>query len=152
MCHQQEKFNKIMKIAGISPKEIKQSFDIEKNRKQAFKAGEGAGKSGSFFFFTKDNKFIVKTLQGSEKEALLSMLDDFIQYLENFANYSLIAKVFGVYTIKTNRYKAVDMIIMENTAQSINPSHHQMKFDMKGSTFQREAKFREDNFWLKKLH
>ena len=38
------------------------------NRNMIFKAGEGAGKSGCFFFFSHDNRFLIKTLRGSEKE------------------------------------------------------------------------------------
>ena len=38
------------------------SLDNVSNRKMIFKAGEGAGASGSFFFFSYDNKFIIKTL------------------------------------------------------------------------------------------
>jgi hypothetical protein len=40
-----------------------ESLDINKNREMIFKAGEGSGKSGSFFFFSKDNKFLIKTLK-----------------------------------------------------------------------------------------
>jgi 1-phosphatidylinositol-4-phosphate 5-kinase len=75
-----------MSIAGISPDRIRKSFSLEKNRKQVFKAGQAAGRSGSFFFFTYDRRFIVKTLQGSEKRVLLSILDDFIKYLEKNNN------------------------------------------------------------------
>jgi hypothetical protein len=32
------------------------------NRDAVFKAGEGAGASGSFFFFSHDRKFIIKTM------------------------------------------------------------------------------------------
>jgi hypothetical protein len=31
-----------------------------------FKAGEGAGRSGSFFFFSHDKKFIIKTMTNQE--------------------------------------------------------------------------------------
>jgi len=31
-----------------------------------FNAGEGAGRSGSFFFFSHDNKFIIKTITKME--------------------------------------------------------------------------------------
>ena len=41
---------------------IKASLSPKYNRSQIFKSGEGAGRSGSFFFFSHDNKFIVKTL------------------------------------------------------------------------------------------
>jgi hypothetical protein len=43
-----------------------------------FNAGEGAGASGSFFFFSSDNRFIIKTLQGKERSVLLRMLDDYV--------------------------------------------------------------------------
>lgn len=38
------------------------SLDIKQNREMIFKAGEGSGSSGSFFFFSKDNKFLIKTI------------------------------------------------------------------------------------------
>ena len=51
----------------ISINSLMESLDVNKNRKMIFKAGESAGKSGSFFFFSHDNKFIIKTLKGNEK-------------------------------------------------------------------------------------
>jgi len=36
------------------------------NRDMVFKAGEGAGRSGSFFFFSHDRKFIIKTMTKEE--------------------------------------------------------------------------------------
>jgi hypothetical protein len=36
------------------------------NTEQVFKAGEGAGRSGSFFFFSWDRKFIIKTMTQAE--------------------------------------------------------------------------------------
>jgi hypothetical protein len=56
-----------MKMDKILPEDIMKSLSIEKNRKMIFKAGQGAGKSGSFFFFSHDNRFLIKTLQGNEK-------------------------------------------------------------------------------------
>jgi 1-phosphatidylinositol-4-phosphate 5-kinase len=75
-----------MQIDGISPKDVEKSLDVQKNVSQAFKAGEGAGKSGSFFFFSKDNRFIIKTLKGNEKETMLSLLDDYILHIKNSDN------------------------------------------------------------------
>jgi len=56
-----------MSIDNIQPNDIMKSLDNEVNRKMIFKAGEGAGASGSFFFFSHDNKFLIKTLQGQER-------------------------------------------------------------------------------------
>ena len=69
-----------MEMDGISPSDIIKSLNIEQNIKNVFQAGEGAGQSGSFFFFSKDNKFLIKTLRGSEKRVLLNMVDDMITY------------------------------------------------------------------------
>ena len=55
-----------------------QSLDVEKNKEMIFKAGESSGKSGSFFFFSKDNRFIIKTLKAGEKYLLFNILDDYI--------------------------------------------------------------------------
>jgi hypothetical protein len=44
-----------------------------------FNAGEGAGQSGSFFFFSKDKKFLIKTMRGSEKTKMIEMLDEMIE-------------------------------------------------------------------------
>jgi hypothetical protein len=42
------------------------SLSPKYNRDKIFMAGEGAGKSGSFFFFSHDDKFVVKTVTKSE--------------------------------------------------------------------------------------
>jgi len=39
---------------GFSNEILRESLDPEANRKMVFKAGESQGKSGSFFFFSKD--------------------------------------------------------------------------------------------------
>ena len=49
-----------------SPEVLHQSLSPKYNRDMVFKAGEGAGRSGSFFFFSHDNKFIVKTMTEDE--------------------------------------------------------------------------------------
>lgn len=46
------------------------------NKNMVFKAGEGAGKSGSFFFFSHDRKFIIKTMTKSELKLMLRILPD----------------------------------------------------------------------------
>jgi hypothetical protein len=47
---------------------------VEINQDQVFQASEGAGggagRSGSFFFFSYDHRFIIKTLQTDELKVL----------------------------------------------------------------------------------
>jgi len=65
-----------------------------------FKAGEGAGRSGSFFFFSHDNKFIIKTMTDTEFKMYLKRLPAFGQHFKTNKN-SLLAKILGVYTVNT---------------------------------------------------
>lgn len=101
-----------MELDGITSKDIRESLNMEDNIQNVFKAGEGVGQSGSFFFFSKDNKFLIKTMRGSEKKVLLEMLDDLIIHFIKTSNESLLARIYGVFTIKTNVFKSVDVIVM----------------------------------------
>jgi hypothetical protein len=50
----EKKFHQIMELDDIHPSSIIDSLNIESNINNMFKAGEGAGASGSFFFFSKE--------------------------------------------------------------------------------------------------
>lgn len=56
-------------------------MDIEANVRKIKGAGEGAGKSGSFFFYSADSQFLIKTMSSGDKEALLKMIDDYVTFL-----------------------------------------------------------------------
>lgn len=77
-----------------------------------FKAGEGAGASGSFFFFSHDSKFLIKTMTNSEMKTLFDRLPAFINHFTQQENRSLIAKIYGVYTIKSNIFDDLNVMIM----------------------------------------
>jgi hypothetical protein len=84
-----------------------------------FKAGEGAGKSGSFFFFTHDNQFIIKTMKHDEVVIFLKFLPDYITHFEKNPK-SLLAKIFGVYSVRKEGLGEVHVMLMENTTQLQN--------------------------------
>ena len=84
-----------------SPQILLQSLSPDANRDQVFKAGEGAGRSGSFFFFSHDRKFIIKTMSKGELDLMLSILPGLCAHFKNHPE-SLLAKIFGVFTVKTN--------------------------------------------------
>ena len=69
-----DEFEKIRKLDDISNEILLDSLDIESNRKMVFRSGESAGLSGSFFFFSHDNKFIIKTLSSSDKKKLIEIM------------------------------------------------------------------------------
>ena len=103
---------------GITPKIMLDSLDIKKNREMIFKAGESSGSSGSFFFFSKDNRFLIKTINQQEKVLFFTMIDSYIEHLKT--NKSLIARIYGILSIKTEYFKNIDIIIMQNTSLLFN--------------------------------
>lgn len=87
------------------------------NRNSIFKAGEGAGKSGSFFFFSYDNKFLIKTLGSKEKSILMKNLDKYLDHIKKSKNKSLLCRIYGLYTIKTmDMFVPLDIVVMQNTS------------------------------------
>ena len=59
---------------------LEYSLSPESNRDQVFKAGEGAGRSGSFFFHSHDGKFIIKTISKGELKLLLEILPNLAEH------------------------------------------------------------------------
>lgn len=69
----------------------------------------------------------------------LSLLDDFAEhYRDN--KFSLLAKIFGVYTVKLEGTGSVHIMVMENTLQLKNPDELTHLFDLKGSWVDRRTK------------
>jgi len=56
------------------------------------------GKSGSFFFFSHDGKFLIKTMTLGDFKAFQSI---FMYYFEhvNLEPQSLLARIYGVYSV-----------------------------------------------------
>jgi len=118
---------------------FRESLAPKYNRDMVFKAGEGAGRSGSFFFFSHDRQFIIKTMTQGELDLYLKKLPAFAEHFANNKN-SLIAKIFGVFTVNTKFMKEVHVMLMENTMQLKNPTGLTHIFDLKGSLVDRKTK------------
>ena len=56
---------------------IKHSLNPTPNFESAMKAGESTGKSGSFFFFSSDKKFIIKTMFDYELDIFMEHIEDY---------------------------------------------------------------------------
>ena len=64
-----------------------------------FQSGEGAGKSGSFFFFSHDKKYLIKTMKKGELDVMLRILPHYLEHHRRNPD-SILAKIFGVFTLK----------------------------------------------------
>jgi 1-phosphatidylinositol-4-phosphate 5-kinase len=91
------------------------SLSPENNREQIFKAGESQGKSGSFFFFSYDKKFIIKTMTDGELQTFKAMFKDYYEYLIKKNKISLLARIYGIFTVQMEDIVPVHLILMGNT-------------------------------------
>ena len=64
--HRLYKFGELFKLYNLTLQMLEKSFSPKRNHDQVFNAGEGSGKSGSFFFLTHDKKFMIKTISKAE--------------------------------------------------------------------------------------
>ena len=93
------------------------------------------GASGSIFYLTYDDEFILKTVQHKEAEFLQKLLPGYYMNL-NQNPHTLLPKFFGMYMYQCNQ-KNIRVIIMNNLLPSNIKMH--LKFDLKGSTFKRKV-------------
>ncbi|XP_017776750.1 PREDICTED: phosphatidylinositol 4-phosphate 5-kinase type-1 alpha isoform X13 [Nicrophorus vespilloides] len=93
------------------------------------------GASGSIFYLTDDDEFIIKTVQHKEGEFLQKLLAGYYMNL-NQNPRTLLPKFFGLYCYQCNS-KNVRLVVMNNLLPSFVTLH--MKYDLKGSTYKRKA-------------
>ena len=74
-------------------------------------------------------------MRRNEKKILLGMLDDMIKHFKQVD--SLLVRIYGVFTIDTQCFGSVDIILMENCFRHRKKQNPFMLFDFKGSTYKR---------------
>ncbi|KAL9913919.1 phosphatidylinositol 4-phosphate 5-kinase type-1 alpha isoform X6 [Glossina fuscipes] len=94
------------------------------------------GASGSIFYLTDDDEFIIKTVQHKEGEFLQKLLPGYYMNL-NQNPRTLLPKFFGLYCLQSSNGKNIRLVVMNNLLPSYVKMH--LKYDLKGSTFKRKA-------------
>lgn len=89
-------FLKLRHHDGVTSKMIKKSLNPTPNFGSAKKAGESTGKSGSFFFFSFDKKFIIKTMFDHELDIFMEHIEDYFLHFHEHPN-SLMARIYGIF-------------------------------------------------------
>lgn len=103
------------------------------------------GKSGSFFYFSRDYRFIIKTIRHSEHKFLLRILKDYHEHVK--ANpHTLLSRFYGLHRVKLPHGRKIHFVIMNN----LFPPHRDIHetYDLKGSSLGRE--YPEDKAKVKK--
>lgn len=113
--HMIDDFRTLYELWGINNfTDFYESLSPKYNRDMIFKAGEGAGRSGSFFFFSHDQKFVVKTMTPEELQLMKKIMPKYKTHLTKNLN-SLLSKILGLFTIEAANFSTVHMMLMENT-------------------------------------
>ncbi|CAO3629424.1 unnamed protein product [Cunninghamella blakesleeana] len=92
------------------------------------------GKSGSFFYFSRDYRFIIKTIHRSEHAFMRKILNQYYEHCKQNPN-TLLCRIYGLHRIKLPRGKKIHFVVMGNVFPP-NKNVHET-YDLKGSTFGR---------------
>ncbi|XP_054573488.1 phosphatidylinositol 4-phosphate 5-kinase type-1 gamma isoform X6 [Eptesicus fuscus] len=97
------------------------------------------GASGSLFYVTSDDEFIIKTVMHKEAEFLQKLLPGYYMNL-NQNPRTLLPKFYGLYCVQSGG-KNIRVVVMNNILPRMVKMH--LKFDLKGSTYKRRASKKE---------
>ena len=130
-------FDKEDFIASISPQDFITELMI--SNQTIFEELCSTGRSGSLFYYTRDGKFIVKTIKRDEYKFIKQILPDYFRHLK--ANpLSLLPKFLGCYVltrkIKKKREKIYFIVMINVFATS---KHIHIRYDLKGSRIGRRV-------------
>uniref|UniRef100_A0ACD5XKR1 Uncharacterized protein n=2 Tax=Avena sativa TaxID=4498 RepID=A0ACD5XKR1_AVESA len=103
---------------------------------QALRELSSPGKSGSFFYLTSNDQYMIKTMKKAEVKIFLKMLRAYYNHVRSFEN-TLVTKFFGLHCVKLAgaNQKKVRFVIMGNLFCSDHYIHR--RFDLKGSSLGR---------------
>ena len=68
------------------------------------------------------------------------MLKDYLAHIKKMENQSMLARIYGLFTITTTYFVPLKIMVMQNTYQSSCKSDCVLKFDLKGSRIARYQK------------
>ncbi|KAB8360629.1 hypothetical protein FH972_024367 [Carpinus fangiana] len=98
------------------------------------------GKSGSFFYFSRDYKYIIKTIHHAEHKFLRRILKDYYNHVQENPN-TLLSQFYGLHRVKIPYGRKIHFVVMNNLFPPHRDIH--MTFDLKGSTVGRDFKEEE---------
>lgn len=118
---------------------LKESLNpfIEQNIKRIFASGEGMGKSGSFFFFSHDTNFLIKTMFSHELPSFQKLFKTYFEHI-NVCPQSILARIYGLYSVQMEDQDPVYLILMGNSKKCDNDFIKKI-YDLKGSMSKREV-------------
>uniref|UniRef100_A0A914HUE0 PIPK domain-containing protein n=1 Tax=Globodera rostochiensis TaxID=31243 RepID=A0A914HUE0_GLORO len=123
-------FRYFRELFNIKPADFLKSLCIQPLRELS-----NPGASGSIFYVSMDDKFIIKTIQHKEAEFLRKLLPGYYMNLHQNPR-TLLPKFFGLFCHQSLG-KNIRLLVMNNLLPQSVKMHY--KFDLKGSTYKRFA-------------
>jgi 1-phosphatidylinositol-4-phosphate 5-kinase len=130
-------FRHIRQICGISEQSYMYSVGPEQvlgnlllGNLTSFTEKLSDGKSGSFFFYSHDEKFMIKSIPNSEFEVMLKILPDYYNHIKQHGNNTLLMKILACYQLNDQVF-----IVLGNLFASAEKLS--TIYDLKGSTIGR---------------
>ena len=128
-------------LKSLGPENFLCNLIITKNK--SLKEICSSGKSGSFFYYSYDSKYLMKTIPESEFIKFREMLQDYYLYMYEHPK-TLLQRFFGLYMCLFNDTK-MHFVVMNNVFNTPLKVHY--KYDLKGSTYKRMSrKCKEINY------
>ena len=137
-------FRRIRQLFGISDTEYMLSLGPEQILGELLLGTMGSlselfseGKSGSFFYFSNDGRYLIKTIPHRELTSLIRLLPQYVAHVEAEPQ-TLLPRFMGAHrlSLPDNRRK-VHFMVMTNVFATPRIIHH--RYDLKGSTHGRTA-------------
>lgn len=139
-------FERLRRMYAIQAQDYVKSLGVDKMLESwlqgRFSSLEGlcsSGKSGSFFFYSEDGKYMLKTLPKEEFQLFRRMLKSYYAYLLKCPN-SLITRIYGLHQILSRRKLRTThlyFIVMGNVFSKSYEIHS--RYDLKGSRIGRST-------------
>lgn len=128
-------FSLLRNSYNVTPRLYRDSFRI-KNAADVESSGMlekfTEGKSGSFFYFTRDFRYIIKTVSASEERFLQKISYRYYRHMKANPD-SLIVKFFGLHKVRlAPEQHYITVVVMENIFNNQNLKIHE-RYDLKGS-------------------
>ena len=128
-------------LKSLGPENFLCNLIITKNK--SLKEICSSGKSGSFFYYSYDSKYLMKTIPECEFNKFRDMLQDYYLYMYDHPQ-TLLQRFFGLYMCIFNDTK-MHFVVMNNVFDTPLQIHY--KYDLKGSTYKRiSRKCKEINY------
>ena len=138
--YESELFLTLRKEFSVRDPEYVRSFTISnEGQSTAMLEKFTEGRSGSFFYFTYDHRYIVKTVTKAERRCLQHFLPEYATYIKSQPD-TLLTRFMGLHAVRVSPEQAkIYFVVMSNIFSAAEAYRINQVYDLKGSTVQRRV-------------